>query len=245
MSRGDFYLGGDYTASFGLSIGAVCSDISGDIDFKHGHSDVRGGAGMIYVRQTLFNNFSAVGAVVYSSQHNRFHRKTVNGRVRGSNQINCWSGTLGLQLDVPIFDELSIAPRINMIYSYAKVNGCKEKGAIDALRNDGYNARILIGDLSMSLLYSTQLFCRDFNLELIAGVERDFSNKKGDLDVNLVKVPSAAYSVDFSRKRYARANYGVNLGYNLWEKGTVYAGYEGFSGGNWDYTANAGLRWIF
>jgi autotransporter-associated beta strand protein len=245
ISRGDFYLGGDYTTSFGLSIGAVCSDISGDIDFKHGHSDVRGGAGMIYVRQTLFNNFSAVGAVVYSSQHNRLHRKTVNGRVRGSNQINCWSGTLGLQLDVPVFDELSIAPRVNMIYSYAEVNGCKEKGAIDALRNKGYNARILIGDLSLSLLYSTQLFCRDFNLELIAGVERDFSNKKGDLDVNLVKVPSAAYSVDFSRKRYARANYGVNLGYNLWENGTIYAGYEGFSGGNWDYTANAGLRWIF
>jgi hypothetical protein len=103
----------------------------------------------------------------------------------------------------------------------------------------------LIGDLSFSLLYSTQLFCRELNLELIAGVERDFCNKKGDLDVNLVKVPAAAYSVDFSRKRYARANYGLNLGYNLWNNGTLYAGYEGFSGKNWDYTANAGIRWIY
>jgi hypothetical protein len=57
-----------------------------------------------------------------------------------------------------------------------------------------------------------------------------------------VDVPDIAYSIEFSKKKRVRGSYGVNIGYHVWQAGTIYVGYDGFVGREWEYSLNAGLR---
>jgi len=243
LSRNDFYVGGDLTINQESSIGLAVSKTTGNVKAKRlGKNHVDGIAGLLYARQIFCEKVTAFGTLVYSDQRNHLRRPTVNGNVKGNCRTSSWTGFLGLQYQGWVNGKFSLAPRCNLIYSYADVGGFSEKGAVDALHNKGYNATLFTGEIGFSALYSTQLLCRDFNLEVVAGVEEAFIHNKSKMDVDVIESPNIAYAIDFGKGHPTWIKYGVNLGYTIWDLSTVYIGYEGCAIGRWDHFLNAGIR---
>ncbi len=242
LNRQEFYVGGDFTSPCGLSFGAAVAADEGKIKSDFGHGNMKGVTGLIYAHQAFGSCLTGFATACCSSHDNHFHRPTMEGKVTGHNCCLTWTGNLALEYAGFNFGNLSLAPRINFMYSGGHIDGFKEKGAIDALRNKGYDADLYTGELGLSAYYCTYVCCRELEIELTGGVEQTFRNHKDRLDLVVLDSPDIAYSIEFSKKKRVRGSYGANLGYHVWDGATIYVGYDGFFGGEWDQAVNAGLR---
>ena len=76
-------------------------------------------------------------------------------------------------------------------------------------------------------LLANRFLCRDLNLEFTGGIEQAFYYNIDKLNVHLVSSPDIAYSLKFDKHNQTTGSYGVNLGYEIWNNSSVYAGYRG------------------
>ena len=156
---GDAIISGVYFhSSNAFSVGCAGSYTEGKIHADLGKDDISGAAGLVYVRRAISPDFIGFAAVAYSSQHNRLYRPTVNGHVTGTTRSSAWTGNLAVQHRGWMFCGFSIAPRGNLTYSYSQVKGFSEKGAIDALHNDGYNTNLFTGEIGFWRCWPTDFY---------------------------------------------------------------------------------------
>lgn len=100
----------------------------------------------------------------------------------------------------------------------------------------------MTGEAGVSAVWTTLVFNRALNIELSLGVEQVLVDDSDDLDVRVASTPAIAYSVRFADDAATRFTYGLNVGYNLIRRATVYAGYEGRTGDGSTHSINTGIR---
>jgi hypothetical protein len=245
MYRQDGYGGLDYTFDCDFLLGATISRCWGRISSDLGKGEAEGLTGVFYIRKNIFSHFTLYVSSCCSTQENTLHRSTFNGKVKGSCNTFASTSNIALEYLVQKIVNFSIVPRINVVYSYARVHGFSEHGAVDELGNKGYTANLLTSEIGLSAMYCTTLFDRSLSFEAIGSVEHAFMNDKSNMDLKFKLDQMIAYSIDFSQKKQTRGKYGLNMGYNLWKSATVYAGYEGLTGNIKNRIINAGLRISF
>jgi autotransporter-associated beta strand protein len=241
LTRRDYFVGGDLTNGSDFSAGLVASKVSGGMRANLGKSSVDGAAGLIYARKAL-GNFTTIATVGYSAQDHKIHRPTMNGKVEATTTVSNWTGSVSLQYKGLKLGEFSITPRGSLVYSQAHVNEFKESGAVDALYNKGYGSNALTGEVGASALYSTKLWNRVFNVEILAGVEQTISHGKDNMDLHLVNYESVHYDMDFAKTNLIRATYGLNIGYNLLDSTQLNIGYGASSGSGCDQNFNVSVH---
>lgn len=245
VMRRDAFAGGNFYSNRELSIGISASKSFGHIHHHLGKNNFDGVTGLIYASKKLGTLFTCYASGCYSYNKQKIHRETMNGEARGKTSVHCWSGSLGLQYNRLCLDYISLTPRLGVVYSHANQEKFEERGPVDALRYKKMQATLMTGEFGFSALLNTQLFCRDLNFEFTAGIEHDILKHKKALAAQVIQVPSIQYKVDFSKNARLRATYGFNIGYSIWKRGLLYAGYQGFTGKIWSQAFNAGFRMSF
>jgi hypothetical protein len=166
----------------------------------------------------------------------------MNGIVTGSTDSNSFTGTVGVQHQGWTKGRLSVAPRFSIAYSSASVDAFTEKGAIDALANDGYDSTLVTAEGGVSAVWSAPVFGRTFSVELNLGVEQVLVDENDTLKVRVVSIPAIAYPVAFADEDATRLTCGLNAGYNVYKSATVYAGVAGNTGNGSGAYVNLGVR---
>ncbi|MGD0664700.1 MAG: hypothetical protein ABSA17_03090 [Rhabdochlamydiaceae bacterium] len=242
ITRSDLYVGADLMPMPGFSFGAAVSGNLGHIDAHLGKSEEEGLASLVYTRKTIGPHLIGVASLIYSSTSNHVHRHTLNGKVTGSAEALALTTNLGVQYQTLRYRMVTINPRFNLTYSSATVSGFNEKGAVNALYNNGYSSYLLTGDLSLSTLYCTQFACRDFNVELVLGIEQALATHKSHMHLSFVQDSSIKYYIAMAAKNQTWFNYKLNVSYNVWNESTLYANFEGLAGGEWSNSFTLGFR---
>ena len=246
IDRTDLYIGGDYAVSKSTTVGLLVMYNTGDFSAAYGHGDVDGFETDAYFKQSLNRDFDLVGRLGYGSYTNDLRRTTTDiVQAFGETDSSVVSGSLGIGYRGWTWGEFNVAPRADLTYSHASVDGFTETGANDRLALGAYDADHLIAQVGASLVWATKLAGRNFSVELNAGIDQSLMDKQDDAQVTVVSAPDVRFSQTFADDDQTRAAYGLNFGYSVCDQATIYAGYEGRASSNSSGNANAGLRVSF
>ncbi|MEI8037534.1 MAG: autotransporter-associated beta strand repeat-containing protein [Verrucomicrobiota bacterium] len=246
IDRTDCYIGGDYAVSKATTIGLLVNYNTGDFSATYGHGEVDGVEADAYLKQSLNRDFDLVGRLGYGSYTNDLRRTTTDIRqALGETDSSVITGSLGVGYRGWTWGEFNLAPRADLTYSHASVDGFTETGANDRLTLGSYDADRLIAQVGASVVWATKLAGRDFSVELNVGIEQSLLDSQQDQQATLVAAPDVRFSQTFANDDSTRAAYGLNFGYSICDHATIYAGYEGYASSNSTGNANAGLRVSF
>jgi autotransporter-associated beta strand protein len=244
MTRRDFFVGGDLSNHENFSAGVVVSKVSGNLKASLGNSDVKGASALVYARRAL-GEFNLLATAGYSAQDHDLCRQTINGVVTGSTTAKTWTGSVGLQYQGWKMGEFVISPSGSLVYSSSHTPGFNETGAADALNNGGYDARLFTGEVDISALYSGRLWDKVFSVEILAGVEQVLARDKDEMELHIANLNDVNYAMKFAKREATRFNYGLNLGYALFNNTQLTAGYRDNAGPSRDQAIQVGLKISF
>ncbi|MEI7957141.1 MAG: autotransporter domain-containing protein, partial [Verrucomicrobiota bacterium] len=243
VNRTDSYVGGDYTVSKDLSVGLLATYDNGDLSATYGRGDVDGMGGNAYFKTNLNPLFSLVGRAGYESYHYSMHRFTTDTVLAyGDTHSDVYTGSLGVDYVGWTWGNLSLAPRADVTYSHASVNGFTETGANDRLALGGFSAERLAAQLGGSLIWTTKLAGHPLSVEVNAGIEQLLIDNKDNQRATVVASPSTSFSQTFTDNALTSASYGLRVGYGVTNNASIYAGYEGRISADSSGSANLGLR---
>jgi hypothetical protein len=238
--RTDIYLGGDYAFSKTTTFGLLVNYNNGDFSAAYGGGDVDGIEVDAYFKQSLDKGFDLVGRLGYGTYDNDLSRSTTDlVQALGQTDSSVFTCSLSVSHVGWTWGELSLSPRVDLTYSNASVDGFTETGANDRLELGSYDADRLTAQLGASLVWSTELAGRPFSAELNLGIAQDLMNDQDDQQASMVNDPTVRFSQTFADDNETSAAFGLRLGYNLTDKVTIYAGYEGRAAS--DYYGNTFL----
>ena len=246
ITRTDLYLGGDHAFTKDTTVGLLVNYNTGDFSAAYGHGDVDGVEGDAYFKQRLNSRFDLVGRLGYGS-YNYDLRRTTTATVQalGETDSSVFTTSLGVSYSGWTWGEVSLAPRADLTYSHASVDGFTETGANDRLALGAYDADRLVAQVGASLAWSTKLAGRNFSAELNLGIEQSLMDQQDDQQATVVTAPNVRFSQTFADDDQTSAAYGLSFGYGICDRATIYAGYEGRASSNSSGNANAGLRVSF
>jgi hypothetical protein len=246
ITRTDIYLGGDYAATKNLSLGLLVTQDNGDISAPYGSGDVDGTCVDIYFKQSFNPRLSLVGRLGYGAYNYDLHRSTTDiVQARGETDSSVFTGSVGMSYLGWTWGELSLAPRFDLTYSQATVDGFTETGADDRLELGSYDASRLIAQFGASLVWATKIADHNFSTELNLGIDQSIFQNNDSQHATMVNDPSVLFDQTFADDDATSFTYGLRLGYSVTDNVTIYAGYEGRASSNVNGNANAGIRVSF
>ncbi len=246
IDRTDIYVGGDYAAAKDLSIGLLVTRNDGDISASYGDADVDGTGVDAYLKQNVNPRLSLVERLGYGVYNYDLHRNTSDMvRALGETDSSVFTGSLGVSYLGWTWGELSLAPRVDLTYSHAAVDGFTESGANDRLELGSYDASRLVGQCGASLVWATKLAGRAFSAELNLGIAQNLTDSQDDQQATLVRDTAVRFNQTFADDAATSATYSLRFGYSACDNATIYAGYEGRASADTAGNVNAGLRVSF
>jgi fibronectin-binding autotransporter adhesin len=246
IDRTDIYLGGDYAATKDVSLGLLVTQNNGDIGATYGSAEVDGTGVDVYLKQSVNPRLSLVGRLGYGVCNYDLHRSTTDTvQALGETDSAVFTGSLGASYLGWSWGELSLAPRLDLTYSHAAVDGFTETGANDRLELGSYDASRLLAQCGASLVWATKLGGRAFSTELNVGIAQCLSQSQDDQQATLVRDSAVSFNQTFADDDATSATYGLRFGYSACDNATIYAGYEGRAASNTDGNFNAGIRVSF
>jgi len=244
VNRNDGYVGGDYLVAPGVKVGGTFTYNDGDLSSRYGKGDVDGYGLSTYASADLQKGFSVFGLLGYSDQDFDLRRTTQQGSVKASTDASSFVASAGVRYLAYTHKDITIAPHFVLGYEQASVDSFDETGAVDALRNDGYDADRVTADLGASAVWETKIAERPFQVEAILGLKQVLSDSQDSMGTTIIST-GTSYDVDYSDDDSTFINIGVNVGYEVIQGSTIYAGYDGLIGGDSNNKFNLGYRYSF
>ena len=242
LRRREAFVGVHYSTCPDFSFGGAVSYNLGNIKSTQGKDHIVGAGVLLYLRRTLNDSLTAYGTVSCSFLNNHLHRPTLNGKVHGNTQAQAGTAYLALQYKGWSYKTFSFVPRANLTYSLAHINRFSEKGAIDALHDNGLTASLFTGELGFSAIYAP---IPEVEMELIGGVEEPFTWHKTNMNMYVISSPDIFYSLILPNANKITVNGGINLRVTPQKGISFFGGYEAMYGEGWGYLVNAGLTICF
>ena len=216
LARTDFYLGGDYSATKDLSIGLLVTHNNGDISAPYGSGDVDGTAVDAYFKQSFNPRLCLVGRLGYGTYNYDLRRSTTDTvQARGETDSSVFTASLGVSYVGWTWGELSLAPRFDLTYSQATVDGFTETGANDRLKLGSYDASHLIAQLGTSLVWATKIAGHNFSAELDLGIAQSLMQQSDRQHAAMVNDESVQFDQTFADDDATSFAYGLRLGYSV------------------------------
>ena len=246
INRTDSYVGGDYAVSKDMTVGLLAVYNNGDFSATYGRGDVDGLGGNAYFKANLSPLFNLVGRLGYESYHYAMHRYTTDTVLAYSDtHSDVFTGSLGVDYVGWTWGELSLAPRADLTYSHASVDGFSETGANDRMALDAYSAERLTAQFGGSLIWATKLAGHALSVEVNAGIEQMLADNQDNQHATVITAPTVNFNQTFADHAQTSASYGLRVGYGITNAASIYAGYEGRICADSSGNANLGLRVSF